>query len=147
MAAGYGGEGETLTYDTAFEFTFATRQPEKLTLTLLDGDGAGFDSLTFTATTTFGSTTQTFHSLSAAEAYFDGQQLLFDLTASGPQDLLLSMSLTASHSGDGFGFAFDASVPEIAGVPETPTWVMMLAGFAGLGLAAMVRGRRMARVA
>jgi hypothetical protein len=115
-----------------------------LTLTLMGGDGAGFDSLTFTAMTTFGSTTQTFHSVSDAEAYFDHGLFVFDLAAAGPQDLLLSMSLTASHSGDGFGFAFEASVPEIAGAPEAPTWAMMLAGFAGLGLAAIVRGRRMA---
>ena len=141
MTAGYGGEGESLTYDAALEFKFATLQPEELTLTLLTGEGAGFDSLTFTATTTFGSTTQTFNSLSDAEAFFDNQQLVFGLAASGPQDLLLSMSLTASQSGDSFGFAFDASVPEVAGVPETKTWVMMFVGFCGLALAAIVRGR------
>ena len=47
MSVGYGGEGETLVYETTAEFGFTTTQPDPLYLTLVnfDATGDGFDSL------------------------------------------------------------------------------------------------------
>ena len=51
----------------------------------------------------------------------------------------ISLLLTASAPGDGFGFSYTVTVP------EAPTWAMMVIGFGGLGLAAIVWGRRATR--
>jgi hypothetical protein len=81
----------------------------------------------------------TFTSLRSAEEFFLDNRLDLGFEDAGPQVVDISLFLTASTVGDGFGFSYTVTIP------EAPTWAMMLAGFAGLGLAAMVRGRRAAR--
>jgi hypothetical protein len=63
--------------------------------------------------------------------------MVYDANSSSP---LLSGDLYSSVSG------YDAGV-SITGVPEASTWVMMLAGFAGLGLAGYRRTKNTAHAA
>ena len=145
MSAGYGGEGETLVYETTADFSFTTTQPDPLYLTLVnfDATGEGFDSLELTVSDNADPNAPaldfTFTSLRSAEEFFLDNRLDLGFEDAGPQVVDISLFLTASTVGDGFGFSYTVTIP------EAPTWVMMLAGFAGLGLAAMVRGRRAAR--
>jgi hypothetical protein len=142
MSAGYGGEGETLVYETTADFSFTTSQSEPLYLTLLNfaATGDGFDSLELKVTADASPFDYTFSSLRGAEMFFLDNKIDLGFEGAGPQVVDISLFLTASHVGDGFGFSYNVAVP------EAPTWGMMLAGFAGLGLATVVRGRRMVRV-
>ena len=72
--------------------------------------------------------------LSAAEAFFGGNELDFGAIDTGNQDLEISFALAASRVGDGFGFAYDFG-PSKTDLPEPSTWAMMLVGFAGLAFA------------
>ncbi len=145
MSAGYGGEGETLVYETTADFSFTTTQPDPLYLTLVnfDATGDGFDSLELTVSDNADPNAPpldfTFSSLRSAEEFFRDNRLDLGFEDAGPQVVDISLFLTASTVGDGFGFSYTVNVP------EAPTWAMMLAGFAGLGLAGIVRGRRAAR--
>jgi hypothetical protein len=147
MSAGYGGEGETLVYETTADFSFTTTQPDPLYLTLVnfDATGDGFDSLELIVSDNADPNAPpldfTFSSLRSAEEFFRDNRLDLGFEDAGPQVVDISLFLTASNVGDGFGFSYTVTIP------EAPTWAMMLAGFAGLGLAAMVRGRRAARIA
>ena len=141
MSAGYGGTGETLTYEATADFDFTTDRTGKIYLTLLDSiaGGAGFDNLELKIDVNSIISDHVFTSLANAEAFFADNTLDLGLWGAGPQVVDLSYWLTASNPGDGFGFSYTVTVP------EAPTWALMLAGFAGLGLAAFVRGRHAAR--
>ena len=142
MSAGYGGEGETLVYETTADFSFTTSQPEPLYLTLVDfaSTGEGFDSLELNVSSSnLPALDVTFDSLRSAEEFFLDNRIDLGFGA-GLQTVDISLFLTASRVGDGFGFNYTVTVP------EAPTWAMMLAGFAAFGLAAAVRSRRAARV-
>jgi hypothetical protein len=145
MSVGYGGEGETLVYETTADFSFTTSKPEPLYLTLLgsDAEGSGFDSLELTVAASANAPPleYVFTSLRSAELFFADNTIDLGFEGAGPQMVDISLFLTASAPGDGFGFSYTVTVP------EAPTWAMMLAGFAGLGLAAVARGRRRAGVA
>jgi hypothetical protein len=145
MSTGYGGEGETLVYETTADFNFTIAQSEPLYLTLLgsDAEGNGFDSLELTVATSANvpPLDYVFTSLRSAEMFFDDNTIDLGSEGAGPQMVDISLLLTASAPGDGFGFSYTVTVP------EAPTWAMMLAGFAGLGLAAVARRRRATRVA
>jgi hypothetical protein len=145
MSAGYGGEGETLVYETTADFNFTIAQSEPFYLTLLGSDatGNGFDSLELTVATSANTPPldYMFASLRSAEMFFLDHTIDLGFEGAGPQMVDISLFLTASGPGDGFGFSYTVTVP------EAPTWAMVLAGFAGLGLAAIARGRRVAGVA
>jgi hypothetical protein len=141
MSAGYGGEGETLTYDAEADFKFATMSPEKFYLTLFSNDlsGSGFDNLEFQITVD-GNSSFTFQtqSLDSAEAFFSDNSLLLGVLGEGNQTVDVTYMLTASVVGDGFGFDFGVG----GAVPEPSTWAMMLLGFAGLGYAGFRHARK-----
>ena len=143
MSAGYGGTGETLTYEATADFDFTTVRTGKIYLTLLDSvaSGIGFDNLELKIDVNSVISDHVFTSLANAEAFFADNMLDLGLWAAGPQVVDLSYWLTASEPDAGFGFSYNLAVP------EAPTWALMLAGFAGLGLAALVRGGRMTRAA
>jgi hypothetical protein len=142
MSASYGGEGETLVYETTADFSFTTSEPEPLYLTLLDFDatGNGFDRLELTVDADGNPNTPpldyVFTSLSSAEMFFHNNAIDLGFEGAGPQVVDISLFLTASDPGDGFGFSYTVTVP------EAPTWAMMLAGFAGLGYAGYRRRAR-----
>jgi hypothetical protein len=141
MSVGYGGTGETLTYDAEADFTFQTTSPEKLFLTLFSNDssGSGFDSLELKIVVD-GNSSFTFQteSLDRTEAFFSDNSLLLGVLGAGNQTVDVSYLLTASGVGDGFGFDFGVG----GAVPEPSTWAMMLLGFAGLGYAGYRRARK-----
>ena len=80
MSVGYGGEGETLVYETTAEFDFTTTQPDPLYLTLVnfDATGDGFDSLELIVSDNVDTNAPpldvTFTSLRSAEKFFPRQQ-------------------------------------------------------------------------
>lgn len=107
--------------------------------------GSGFDRLELTvaagANPNAPPLDYVFNSLSSAEMFFHDNTIDLGFEGAGPQVIDISLFLTASHPGDGFGFSYTVTVP------KAPTWALMLAGFVGLGLAAAVRDRGAARVA
>ncbi len=136
MSAGYGGEGESLTYTSDAHFVFATSESDELIFNLLDYDvaGDGFDKLDLDVKVNGADHPFSFTLLSAAEAFFGGDPLDFGAIGAGDQDIEISFALAASKIGDGFGFAYDFS-PSKTDLPEPSTWAMMLVGFAGLAFA------------
>ena len=145
MSAGYGGSGETLVYTSDAHFLFATSERDELIFNLLDYDvaGDGFDELNLDVKINGADHPFSFTLLSAAEAFFGGNQLDFGAIDAGNQDIEISFALAASGIGDGFGFAYDFG-PSKTDLPEPSTWAMILVGFAGLAFAA--RSRRTARI-
>jgi hypothetical protein len=105
-----------------------------------DAAGDGFDSLELTVSDNADPNAPPldfkFTSLRSAEMFFLDNKIDLGFEEPGPQVVDISLFLTASTVGDGFGFSYAVNVP------ETPTWAMMLASFAGLGLAGSRRGRR-----
>ena len=140
MSAGYGGSGETLVYTSDAHFLFATSESDELILNLLDYDvaGDGFDELNLDVKINGADHPFSFTLLSAAEAFFGGNELDFGAIDTGNQDIEISFALAASRVGDGFGFAYDFG-PSKTDLPEPSTWAMMLVGFAGLAFAARSR--------
>ena len=139
MSAGYGGSGETLLYTSDAHFLFATSESDELIFNLLDYDvaGDGFDELNLDVKINGADHPFSFTLLSAAEAFFGGNQLDFGAIDAGNQDIEISFALAASRIGDGFGFAYDFG-PK-TDLPEPSTWAMMLLGFAGLAFAGWSR--------
>jgi hypothetical protein len=139
------GSGESHTYSATSTFDFAYRGD--LLLGLIDDQvsgfarGQGFQSMEFTIEANGVEILDTtFRSLALAESFFRDNVL--DLGSSfGPNiDLTFGYTLVADGSGGfGFDFAVGGAVPQA--VPETSTWAMMLAGFAGLGYAGYRRAR------
>ena len=91
MSAGYGGEGETLVYETTADFSFTTTQPDPLYLTLVnfDATGDGFDSLELTVSDNADPNAPpldfTFSSLRSAEEFFRDNRLDLGFEDAGPQ--------------------------------------------------------------
>jgi hypothetical protein len=116
MSTGYGGEGETLVYETTADFNFTIAQSEPLYLTLLgsDAEGNGFDSLELTVATSANvpPLDYVFTSLRSAEMFFDDNTIDLGSEGAGPQMVDISLLLTASAPGDGFGFSYTVTVPE-----------------------------------
>jgi hypothetical protein len=141
MSAGYGGSGESLTYTAEADFAFVNSEPWLYSIVLDDNNhaGVGFDNLEFQVDVN-GINTFTFDtdSLSYAETFFKDRLVDFGHLQPGNQTIDLIYTFTASQVGAGFGFTYNANIPEPA------TWAMMLTGFAGLGYAGYrraVRGR------
>ena len=130
-AADGGGESNTYSATSTFDFGYGG----DLELGLIDNQengfdgGAGFQSMEFTIEANGVEILDTtFRSLSIAESFFHDD--VIDLGADlGPNfDLTFGYTLVADGPGGfGFDFAFGGAVP------ESSTWAMMLAGFAGLG--------------
>jgi PEP-CTERM motif-containing protein len=142
MSAGYGGSGETLTYETSADFGFAAAAPEELFLTLLDNNalGRGFDKLKFEVTVDGTiAVLDTFTSLRVAAAFFSDNTLDLGPLSAGDENVDISALLTASEPGAGFGF--DYALTDNPTVPEPSTWAMMLIGFVGLDFASRRRTR------
>jgi hypothetical protein len=146
MSAGYGGEGESLTYTDSADFYFATAAAGTLYVDLISNvsSGVGFDSLGLDIDVNNDQHTYSFTNLASAETFFDGNALDLGSLAAGSQVIEFTYTLTASE-GDfaGFGFSYNAAdAPIFPAVPETKTWVMTLLGFAALGYAELRRGRK-----
>ena len=105
-------------------------------------DELGFQSIEFTVVvggvTVFAP--PPFTLLSNAESFF--RDAVFDLGPSLGQAATFGYTLVANGTG---GFGFDFAVGGT--VPEAPTWMMMLTGFAGLGYAACRSAKRRRRSA
>ena len=152
MAAGYGGSGESLTFQTAADFSFTTETPEEFYLGLNSNasSGVGFDTLMFEVTVNGAiEALDTFTSLNVAEAFFSGNALDLGAWGAGGQTVDISTWLTASEPGADFGFDYALALsPDAAlasaglAAPEPSTWAMMLSGFASLGFAGYRRARR-----
>jgi hypothetical protein len=146
MSAGYGGEGESLTYTDSADFDFTTAAAGALYVDLISNvsSGVGFDSLGLEIEANGERHTYSFTDLGSAEAFFDRNALDLGSLGAGSQVVEFTYTLTASE-GDfaGFGFSYNAAaMPILPAVPETQTWVMTLVGFASLGYAAFRRGRK-----
>jgi hypothetical protein len=158
MDAAYGGAGQALQYEATALFDFTTNGTETLYLGWLSDtfSGIGFDSFKLVVGVDETSHTYTYSSLSSAEAVFGKGSLDLGSFVSGSQSVSLDYLLTydsgtKATAGAGFGFAYDLAAypslspvvkasalpiaPSSLAVPETSTWVMMLAGVAGLGWA------------
>jgi len=142
---GFGAESDgsdtSLTYTATMDFTFMTTTTGDVYLNLTSGapSGDAFESLVFTYSVD-GSVPikETFTTVAAADAYFDGNAVsLGDLTA-GTQTLDLSYGFAAMGDAPGYAVTFDTSS---APVPEPSTWAMILIGFAGLGYVSWRRSR------
>jgi hypothetical protein len=140
MSAGYGGKGETLTYDASADFSFTPAASEELYLLLVSDafSGVGFDRLELQIDARGTLSDFVFTSLGQADMFFTDNKLdLGALAAGSPFFVDISYFLTASEPGAGFGFAYDYAVP------EPSTWAMMLIGFVGLGFASYRRARKL----
>jgi hypothetical protein len=141
MAIGYGGEGESLVYETTADFIFTTPRSEHLSLSLLDSvaDGSGFDRLDLRVSADGDADRPPldfeFESLRSAERFFLDNTIDLGLEGAGTQHVDIALLLTASNPGDGFGFSYNVTVP------EAPTWVLIILGFAGMGFAGLRRAR------
>jgi hypothetical protein len=147
------GAGGSLAYQESLDFTIDPTSGVFL-LDLLDNSslGTGFDSATFQILLN-GSLVEgrSFDSLGSAQMFFSNNLIDFGLN-SGANKVQLVFDETMSIS-EGFSFNYDAGAigfnygaGGIGSVPEASTWVMMLAGFAGLGLAGY-RTRRAVSIA
>jgi hypothetical protein len=145
MSAGYGGEGESLTYTDGADFDFTTAAAGTLYVDLVSNvsSGVGFDSLGLDIDVNGEQHTYGFTNLASAEAFFDGNALDLGSFAVGSQVVEFTYTLTASESDfAGFGFTYNAAgLPIFPAVPETKTWVMTLLGFGSLAYAAFRRQR------
>jgi hypothetical protein len=145
----YGGTGELLTYTDEADFVFGTTASKtlylNLTSTQFGGDifSNGTDTLTFKYDLdNSGWTTESFTTLSAAEAFFSNP---VDLGVSGTGMQTLDLEFIAALSGDppNFEIFVDLSqTPFSPSVPEPSTWAMLMMGFGGLGWAGLRRSRR-----
>lgn len=121
-------------------FYIHDHRAEELYLTLLDNNfsGVGFDSLELQIDANGRASDYSFTSLSEAELFFMDHRLALGDWSAGAQVVDVSYWLTASEPGAGFGFDYNLAIP------ETSTWAMLLAGFAGLGLVGYRRAHRAA---
>ena len=161
MSAGFSGGLLQQTYAATAVFDFKTSgsAPEALDLNVLSDPfvGIGFDSLELQVVDkVHGSTllSQTFSSPNAAETFFqeNGNSLKLGAVGDGGQSIEIDFSLSYLNStgitaGASFGFAYALVDPPALNAPEPSTWVMMLIGFAGLGLAGYRATRKTAALA
>jgi hypothetical protein len=75
---------------------------------------------------------------------FSGNDINEPFSSAGPFSMSLDYSITLLPGASIVGLE---SAETATAVPEIPTWAMALAGFAGLGFAAMRKGKRDARLA
>ena len=129
------GGGESLTYSATSTFDFG--HGGDLQLGLIDSqrtgfvDGGGFQSLEFyVIANNVEIVDQTFGSLALADQFFQDQ--VIDLGSSLGPNVALTFGYNLVASGSG-GYGVDFAVG--GAVPEPSTWVMLLAGLGGLGLA------------
>ena len=149
MGAGYGGMGESLTYQESADFKFIAGQGTTSLLGFLHpiSVGNGFDSSTFKIFINGNLfLSQSFNDLASAQAFFTADVLNLGHFSNGATDVELLFSETMS-SKEGFGFTYAlATTGAVSGVPEPSTWAMMLIGFAGLGFVAYRRTKKSAAV-
>ena len=148
MGANYAADGGVAshTYRASSTFDFGYGGDLKLGLIGSQEDGfaggLGFKSMEFTITANGVELLDTtFKSLSIAESFFRDNVIDLDSSLGPDIDLIFGYTLITDGSG---GFGFDLAVG--GAVPETPTWAMMLLGFAGLGYAGYRSNRRTAVV-
>jgi hypothetical protein len=134
MGAGYGGTGESLTYQVSANFVFdGIGKPFVIDLLGSSSLGNGFDSATFKITSNGNLIdSQSFTNLALAEAFFSNDLMDFSLGA-GPDNVQIAFDETMS-SGEGFGF--DYATASASATPLPPSWTMILIGLAGLGFVA-----------
>jgi hypothetical protein len=141
MGAGYGGTGQSLTYQESASFA-AGGGIFDVDLLNSSAVGVGFDSAVFKIILNgniFES--QTFTNLALAEAFFSNNLINVPLAA-GLNNIQLSLNETMSKSG---GFAYNYAAVSVTPLP--PTWTMMLAGLAGFGFVVYRHKKRTAAVA
>jgi hypothetical protein len=143
MGAGYGGTGESLTYQESAEFKL--NGPETILLGLVNAlsVGNGFDALAFQIFINGGLfLNQSFSDLASANAFFTNDTINLGSFSTGITDIDLVLNETMSSTqGFGYTYAFTASGFASA-IPEPSTWAMMLLGFAGLGFVCRQSRRR-----
>ncbi|MGA9602420.1 MAG: hypothetical protein WBS22_19610, partial [Methylocystis sp.] len=109
LSIGYGGAGQSLTYDAGAAFSLSTPSAGDFGITFLNDQalGKGFDAAMLTITVN-GSVvlSQSFTSLAAAETYFANDTVDLGVFAGGVTSFSLDYSLTGSAVNSGFGFDY-----------------------------------------
>ena len=140
MGAGYGGTGESLTYQESAEFKLNGQGTILLGLVNAMSVGNGFDHSTFQIFINgvlF--LNQSFNDLASANAFFTNDTINLGNFSNGITDIDLVLNETMSST-QGFGYTYAFTAAGFASaVPEPSTWAMMLLGFAGLAFAARRR--------
>ena len=142
MGAGYGGTGQSLTYQESANFI---TNNNIFLVDLLNSSslGNGFDSAIFNIEVNGNLVdSRSFNNLASAQAYFSDNPLDLSLS-SGSNDLELLFSETMSGVGDGFSFNYAA----VSATPLPPSWTMMLIGLAGFGFVAYRRQKQNTAIA
>ena len=137
MSTGYGGQGESLTYQTTADFksNLISGTPFLLGLESQGSLGAGFDSAMVEVTVdNFLAFERSFISLADAQRFFTDDAINLGFQPGGLEDVKLVFDLTSSHPTS--GFQFDYAVGGSAAAVPFPTIGAGLPGliFAGGGL-------------
>jgi hypothetical protein len=129
MSIGYGGQGESLTYQTTADFKSNLISGSALLLGLESQGslGAGFDSAMLEVfAESFLAYQRSFTSLADAQRFFTDDTINLGFQPGGLEDVKLVFDLTSSHPSS--GFQFDYAVGGSAAVPGP----MLGAGLPGL---------------
>lgn len=142
MSIGYGGIGESLTYNTSAQFSNIEQNGDVL-LTFLDHgfSGGGFSSMALDIVINGISHNYLWSDLASAESFFSNNTLDFG-PYTGNLSVGLYWNLTSQAVGDGFAFDYAIGNYQVSAVPEPSTWAMMIIGFAGLGFMSWRKVRR-----
>ena len=146
MGAGYGGTGQSLTYQESVNFIVNAITGSFLVDLLGSSSiGNGFDSATFEILSNGNIVdSQSFSNLVTAEAFFSNDLISVPLT-SGLDNIQLAFSETMSNSGQ--GFSYDYAAASVSPTPLPPSWTMMLIGLASLGFVAYRRQKQNTAIA
>ena len=151
ISAGYSGGLLQQTYTATAVFNFKTSASEGLDLTVLSDKvvGIGFDSLELQVINLADNKPLLSETFSSATSFFkQGNSIPLGDMVAGNQSIEIEFSLsywntTSITPNASFGFTYALVDPPLtAAVPEPSTWVMMLVGFVGLGVASWGRGGR-----